>query len=123
MAQKSRLLTLPSRRPLLHALETHPSVLLRTLPEVIVGTRGAFETRIVASESADGTWEAWLEFLPLATPRTVRHATLLETHQQTRTAIERWASGITRVYAEGALERATWRASRAGRRSAASGAR
>ena len=33
-------------------------------------------------------------------------ATGIETHQHDRAALERWASGLTRVYAEGALARA-----------------
>jgi hypothetical protein len=36
----------------------------------------------------------------------VRYTTWIETHQHDRMTLERWASGLTRVYAEGALARA-----------------
>jgi hypothetical protein len=116
MAHKSRLMTLPTPPSPARADEHRPSVLVRTLNEAIVGPAGWFQPRIVSRESDDGTWEAWLEFVPVATTAVASYTTPIETHQQTRTAVERWASGITRVYAEGALGRATWRASRGGRR-------
>jgi len=34
------------------------------------------------------------------------YTTSIETHQRDRVTMERWASGLTRVYAEGALSRA-----------------
>jgi hypothetical protein len=57
-------------------------------------------------ERGDGSWEAWLEFDPIEPDSTTRYETEVETHQRERLQLERWASGLTHVYAEGALERA-----------------
>lgn len=54
--------------------------------------------------NADGLWEGWVEFVardgsaPLRTPR--------ETTQPNRRDIEYWATGLTEVYLQGALDRA-----------------
>ena len=56
------------------------------------------------AEMVDGRWEAWVEFIPdigeepLRTPR--------ETTQPNRMHAAYWASGLTAIYLEGALERA-----------------
>lgn len=84
-------------------------MLMRTLPQEVSDTRGIFHPRVVARELGDGAWEAWLEFVPVATNAAARYATSGETRQHTREAVERWASGITRIYAEGALARAVRR--------------
>lgn len=52
---------------------------------------------------ADGTWEAWLEFLP--DDQTALH-TSIETTQPNRQAVLSWASGLTPSYFEGAFDRA-----------------
>ena len=78
---------------------------LRTLPDLVSDARGTFQARALARESADGRWEAWLEFVP-ADGDTCVYATPIETHQRDRVTAERWMSGLTRVYAEGALVRA-----------------
>ena len=75
------------------------------LSEVISSARGAFSARVMARERADGSWEGWLEFAPVGKV-TATFVTGIETHQHDRVALERWASGLTRVYAEGALARA-----------------
>jgi len=76
------------------------------LSEVISSARGAFSSRVMARGSGDGSWEGWLEFAPVG-KETAAFVTGIETHQHDRVALERWASGLTRVYAEGALARAT----------------
>ena len=78
---------------------------MRTLPDVS-DARGTFQARALARLSADGRWEAWLEFVPADEDTSCVHATPIETHQRDRVTAERWMSGLTRVYAEGALARA-----------------
>jgi len=58
-------------------------------------------------------WEGWFEFAPRGGRGIVRRSQV-ETTQPNREALVYWASGIERVYLEGALERAI--ASRADRR-------
>jgi hypothetical protein len=52
----------------------------------------------------DGRWEGWLEFSDLDTGAVIRSAR--ETTQPTRDDAMYWATGLTRVYLEGALTRA-----------------
>jgi len=51
-----------------------------------------------------GLWEGWIEFIALADEHVLR--TSRETTQPNRVNALYWASGLTRVYLEGALERA-----------------
>lgn len=74
------------------------------LSETVSDARGVFHARAMARERRDGSWEGWLEFV--RADASVRYATPIETHQHDRVTMERWASGLTRVYAEGALARA-----------------
>jgi hypothetical protein len=57
-------------------------------------------------DRGDGTWEGWLEFTAVGGDAAHAAITGIETHQHDRVALERWASGLTHVYAEGALARA-----------------
>jgi hypothetical protein len=52
----------------------------------------------------DGLWEGWLEFSDLETGVVVRSGR--ETTQPSRDDVMYWATGLTRVYLEGALLRA-----------------
>ena len=79
------------------------------LSETVSDARGTFHARAMASGRGDGSWEGWLEFVPADADASVRYATPIETHQHDRVTMERWASGLTRVYAEGALARARMR--------------
>jgi len=54
---------------------------------------------------ADGRWDGWLEFEPLAGGPVLR--TDRETTQPNRDAVAYWASGLSAVYLEGAMARAT----------------
>lgn len=49
-------------------------------------------------------WEGWLEFIPIGGGAPARSGR--ETTQPNRTDTEYWATGLTRVYLEGALRRA-----------------
>jgi hypothetical protein len=51
----------------------------------------------------DGRWEGWLEFSDLETGAVIRSAR--ETTQPTRDDVMYWATGLTRVYLDGALAR------------------
>ena len=64
-----------------------------------------FIARIYAIERADRTWEAWLEFTPLARTKPVL-VTERETSQPNRGAVVYWADGLEAVYLEGAFTRA-----------------
>jgi hypothetical protein len=75
------------------------------LPETVSDERGTFHVRVMARERNDGSWEGWLEFVP-ADNDSCRYVTPIETRQHDRVTMERWASGLTVVYADGALARA-----------------
>jgi hypothetical protein len=109
MGQNSQLSTVATPQPHRRQDEVRPGMLIRTLPLEVWDVRGPFHPRVVARELGDGTWEAWLEFVPVATNSAASYVTSGETRQHSRTAVERWASGITRIYAEGALARAVLR--------------
>ncbi|MGH9308567.1 MAG: hypothetical protein ACRD1U_04290 [Vicinamibacterales bacterium] len=66
------------------------------------GTR--YLARACGSETANGTWQGWLEFVPPEGGETQR--TGRETTQPNRTDTLYWATGLTAVYLEGALDRA-----------------
>jgi hypothetical protein len=53
---------------------------------------------------ADGSWQGWIEFVPIDAGVPVR--TPRETTQPNRTDTQYWATGLTPVYLEGALARA-----------------
>ena len=69
------------------------------------GPGGAnYAPRACARLGDDGMWEGWLEFSDLETGIVIR--TGRETTQPTRDDVMYWATGLTRVYLEGALARA-----------------
>lgn len=69
------------------------------------GTDGAkYAPRACARAADDGRWEGWLEFSDLETGAVIRSGR--ETTQPTRDDVMYWATGLTRVYLEGALARA-----------------
>jgi hypothetical protein len=79
--------------------------LMMQFPEAISDRQGTFHARVMARPSTAGGWEAWLEFVPTDSA-SIAFTTPIETQQRDRATIERWASGLTHVYAEGALSRA-----------------
>jgi hypothetical protein len=76
---------------------------LRVFDEPLLGPDGRrYVARVCGAERQDGMWEGWLEFdCEGAVARTAR-----ETTQSRRAALAYWASGLTTVYADGALARA-----------------
>jgi hypothetical protein len=82
------------------------SDILMQLPQTVSDERGTFHARALARERTDGTWEGWLEFVPPGPDGSRRYVTPIETRQHDRVTMERWASGLTAVYADGALARA-----------------
>jgi len=64
----------------------------------------SYAARACGSEMDDGRWQGWIEFDALDGSETVRSPR--ETTQPNRTDTEYWATGLTPVYLEGALERA-----------------
>jgi hypothetical protein len=72
---------------------------------VFPGSDGArYAPRTCARLADDGLWEGWLEFSDLDSGAVIR--TGRETTQPTRDDAMYWATGLTRVYLEGALSRA-----------------
>jgi hypothetical protein len=64
---------------------------------------GTYRARVCGRAMEDGKWEGWIEFIPVAGGRVLR--TPRETTQPKRSDLEYWATGLTPIYLEGALER------------------
>jgi hypothetical protein len=79
------------------------SEVIRSIDEPILDNSGEYHARVVGRLADDGMWEGWLEFVPLAGGRALISA--VESRQPEREHLEYWASGLSVVYAEGALER------------------
>jgi hypothetical protein len=78
---------------------------LRRFSDPIAGRNGVqYEARVCAAELTDGLWQGWIEFVPLDGGDAVRSPR--ETTQADRGDTVYWASGLTAVYLEGALDRA-----------------
>lgn len=79
--------------------------LLLEYPEAITSEDGKnYTARACGSESPDGKWQGWIEFVPLGDGEPVRSSR--ETTQPNRRDAEYWASGLSYVYLQGALRRA-----------------
>jgi hypothetical protein len=63
-----------------------------------------YEARACGGPDGYGTWQGWIEFVPLAGGAPLRSPR--ETTQPNRIDTEYWATGLTYVYLEGALWRA-----------------
>jgi hypothetical protein len=78
---------------------------LRHFSDSTVGRNGVeYEASVCAAELPDGLWQAWIEFVPLDGGAAVH--TARETTQGNRADVVYWASGLTAIYLEGALDRA-----------------
>ena len=78
---------------------------LAEFTEVLIDDAGVrYRANAVGGEMPDGTWQGWLEFKPLDGAPSIRSAR--ETTQPNRVDAIYWATGLTPVYLEGALERA-----------------
>jgi hypothetical protein len=64
----------------------------------------SYHAHVCGGPMDDGKWQGWIEFLPLDGSEPIRSGR--ETTQPNRAALEYWATGLTAVYLEGALERA-----------------
>ena len=81
--------------------------LIRQHSERVQDTLGnLYEVFIYGEPQLDGTWEGWLEFVPLD-PVLSSRRTDRETTQPDLAALEYWASGLEPLYLTGAFERAT----------------
>jgi hypothetical protein len=64
----------------------------------------AYRVQAVGAPRPDGLWEGWIEFIPISGGIPLR--TPRETTQPNRRDAVYWATGLTPVYLEGALDRA-----------------
>jgi hypothetical protein len=81
--------------------------IIRQHSERVQDTLGnLYEVFIYGEPRLDGTWEAWLEFVPLD-PVLSSRRTDRETTQPDLPALEYWATGLEPLYLTGAFERAT----------------
>lgn len=85
---------------------------LMEFDDLVSGPRGRrYHARACGRSAEDGLWEGWIEFERLDGRTVVRSPK--ETVQPNRLDIDYWASGLTPVFLEGALERALDREERA----------
>jgi hypothetical protein len=71
----------------------------------IASSDGVFYTaRACGGEATDGLWHGWVEFMPVDGGAPIRSPR--ETTQPNRVDTEYWATGLTPVYLQGALQRA-----------------
>ncbi len=82
------------------------------MPEVLVSFEhpigddlGDYHARAVGRLADDGMWEGWLEFVPIG-GTTELLLTGIESRQPEHEHLLYWATGLTPVYLDGALERA-----------------
>jgi hypothetical protein len=78
--------------------------LLQYQKAVLAPDGSPYEARACGGPMPGGTWEGWIEFVPLDGGEPVRSPR--ETTQPNRTDTEYWATGLTQVYLEGSLARA-----------------
>ena len=74
----------------------------------IADESGAYRARVIGRRADDGMWEGWLEFDPID-PLGSKAETIVgpvESRQPERDHLVYWATGLTPVYLEGALDRA-----------------
>jgi hypothetical protein len=79
-------------------------VLVEFTDPVVSEDGAAYVARACGRPTPDGMWEGWVEFLPIELGEPVRSGR--ETTQPNRQDTVYWATGLTAVYLEGALNRA-----------------
>jgi hypothetical protein len=97
----------PARGPLAPAsLAFHfvAQVLLAFQSKLVTTQGKAYRGRACGRQRGDGLWEGWIEFVPDGGGRVIR--TQRETTQPNLADLAYWATGLTPVYLEGALESA-----------------
>jgi hypothetical protein len=88
-------------------LSSSTSQLIRQHAETVQDTLGnIYDVFIYGEPRLDGTWEGWLEFIPV-NPALPSRCTERETTQPDLSALEYWATGLEPMYLAGAFERAT----------------
>jgi hypothetical protein len=80
-----------------------PATLLRFAQPIADRDGRLYEARVCGGPRSDGTWEGWIEFVPEDGGDPLRSSR--ETTQPNRAGAEYWATGLTAVYLEGALQR------------------
>lgn len=74
-------------------------------PDAVTSDEGRnYIARACGSPNGGGTWQGWIEFIPIGNGEPIRSAR--ETTQPNRQDTEYWATGLTPVYLQGALRRA-----------------
>ena len=79
---------------------------LRSFDEPIRDESGEYHARVVGRMANDGMWEGWFEFVLLEGRSPDALVSAVESRQPEHEHLEYWASGLSVVYAEGALQRA-----------------
>ena len=79
-------------------------VLVEYTDVVITAGTERYMARAVGAPADNGHWHGWLEFIDTETGEVIRSGR--ETTQPNRTDTLYWATGLTAVYLEGALQRA-----------------
>lgn len=77
---------------------------LVTFSDTLIGDDVPYRARACGRQMDDGRWEGWIEFEALDGSTVLRSGR--ETTQPNRIDTEYWATGLTPVYLEGALDRA-----------------
>jgi hypothetical protein len=78
---------------------------LAEFPDILTDSDAVrYRARAYGAGMPDGTWQGWLEFVPLEGGAPIRSGR--ETTQPNLTDTAYWATGLTTVYLEGALQRA-----------------
>jgi hypothetical protein len=87
-----------------HPEVTHVAEVLLEYPDAVTDDTGKnYKARACGAEIR-GTWQGWIEFVPLGDGEALRSSR--ETTQPNRQDTMYWATGLTPVYLEGALRRA-----------------
>jgi hypothetical protein len=88
----------------LHALNAMAEV-FEEFSNVLIDQNGVkYHAHACGAETPDGRWQGWLEFVPLDGATAIQSGR--ETTQPNRIDLMYWATGLTPVYLEGALQRA-----------------
>ena len=77
---------------------------LAEFSNLIAGREAVYQARVCGGPMDHGLWEGWIEFRPVGGGPVVRSPR--ETTQPNHGDLEYWATGLSTVYLEGALERA-----------------